>query len=94
MGRPQFADGDLGSAIRAKLNQIIANAVITINYAFDLSANLAPTSGSLEGGGVARNDEYQISVGGNLDGSYIDSGMTIRAKEDNPGDDITKWRTY
>lgn len=63
---------------------------------YDLSSDLLPDAplGTGAGGEIKRGNEFDILVAGNPSGIYIGAGATIRAKVDNPGQDLNKWRIY
>lgn len=93
MARLIISDGDAGSDTRALLNALLQRAVIVMEPV-DLSGNAFPSSGGSGGGAPCENDEFPVAVPGSPAGTYIDVGLRLRAKVDNPGQDITKWTWY
>ncbi len=59
------------------------------------SANLFPSiGGSGAGGLIRRNDTYDLTAGGFLDGVYYDAGTTLRALIDEPGQTRANWKIF
>ncbi len=94
MPRPQITNGEAGSSVRGKLNELLQRAIFVMDPV-DLSDNLFPTGGgSGDSGAVCKNDEFPVEVGGAPLGAGIDAGQTLRALEDAPGQVLAGWTWY
>lgn len=94
MPRPQISNGEAGSSVRDKLNDLLSRAIIVMEPV-DLSDDLFPSGGgSGDSGAVCKNDEFPVEVGGAPGGAGIDAGQRLRALEDAPGQTLASWTWY
>lgn len=58
------------------------------------SGNMPTTGGTGAAGAIRKGNMFTVIEAGTVSGVFIDEGAEIKAQDNAPGNDLTKWRIY